>query len=202
MAWRGGKLGHAGIPARGAVGPPANFSGGWLAFRYEPAWTRRPPLDPETLRPRGPFTGAPSSAPQARRCRRCRSLWSSCSQPQRDRWELRSSRTGRRATSTPAVGRHRREHVPLCRGRQSARLDSGGAEPRACDGEDMSLWIKAAIAIEDQPLLSAQRRRPRGDGRAAVANIRAGEIVEGRSTITQQLVRNLYISRADRVRGR
>jgi penicillin-binding protein 1A len=61
---------------------------------------------------------------------------------------------------------------------------------------DMSLWIrKATIAIEDRRFFEHGGIDVEGIARAAVADIRAGEIVEGGSTITQQLVRNLYISR-------
>jgi penicillin-binding protein 1A len=62
--------------------------------------------------------------------------------------------------------------------------------------KDMSLWIrKATIAIEDRRFLEHNGVDIEGTARAAVANIKAGGIVEGGSTITQQLVRNLYISR-------
>ncbi len=60
----------------------------------------------------------------------------------------------------------------------------------------MSLWIrKATIAVEDRRFFAHDGVDFEGIARAAVADIRAGEIVEGGSTITQQLVRNLYISR-------
>jgi penicillin-binding protein 1A len=62
--------------------------------------------------------------------------------------------------------------------------------------KDMSLWIrKATIAIEDRRFFGHNGVDIEGTARAAVANIKAGGIVEGGSTITQQLVRNLYISR-------
>jgi penicillin-binding protein 1A len=61
--------------------------------------------------------------------------------------------------------------------------------------EDMSIWIrKATIAIEDRRFFEHSGIDIEGIARAAVADIRAGRIVEGGSTITQQLVRNLYIS--------
>ena len=71
-------------------------------------------------------------------------------------------------------------------------------EPVTAEG--MSLWIrKATIAIEDRRFLEHNGVDIEGTARAALANIRAGEIVEGGSTITQQLVRNLYISREQTV---
>src|SRR5207342_1831799 len=51
------------------------------------------------------------------------------------------------------------------------------------------------IAIEDRRFFEHGGVDLEGIARAAVADVRAGEIVEGGSTITQQLVRNLYISR-------
>jgi len=67
-------------------------------------------------------------------------------------------------------------------------------QPVAAEG--MSLWIrKATIAVEDRRFFDHGGVDIEGIARAAVADLRAGEIVEGGSTITQQLVRNLYISR-------
>ena len=61
---------------------------------------------------------------------------------------------------------------------------------------DMSLWVrKATIAIEDRRFFEHGGIDVEGIARAAVADIKAGALVEGGSTITQQLVRNLYISR-------
>jgi penicillin-binding protein 1A len=65
---------------------------------------------------------------------------------------------------------------------------------------DMSLWVrKATIAIEDRRFFEHDGVDVEGIARAAVENVRAGGIVEGGSTITQQLVRNLYISREQTV---
>ena len=62
--------------------------------------------------------------------------------------------------------------------------------------QDMSPWIrKATIAIEDRRFFDHEGLDFEGIARAAVKDIQAGAIVEGGSTITQQLVRNLYISR-------
>ena len=61
--------------------------------------------------------------------------------------------------------------------------------------EDMSIWIrKATIAVEDRRFHDHGGVDIEGIARAAVKDIQAGRIVEGGSTITQQLVRNLYIS--------
>ena len=71
-------------------------------------------------------------------------------------------------------------------------------EPVTAEG--MSLWMrKATIAIEDRRFFNHGGVDLEGIARAAVADIKAGSIVEGGSTITQQLVRNLYISREQTV---
>jgi penicillin-binding protein 1A len=60
----------------------------------------------------------------------------------------------------------------------------------------MSPWIRrATIAVEDRRFFDHGGVDFEGIARAAVTDLKAGEIVEGGSTITQQLVRNLYISR-------
>jgi penicillin-binding protein 1A len=67
-------------------------------------------------------------------------------------------------------------------------------QPVAAD--EMSPWIrKATIAVEDRRFFEHGGVDVEGIARAAVTDIKAGRIVEGGSTITQQLVRNLYISR-------
>ena len=64
--------------------------------------------------------------------------------------------------------------------------------PRALD--DISPLVQeAAIAIEDRRFYDHMGVDVSGIVRAAVKNLEAGQIVEGGSTITQQLVRNLYI---------
>ncbi len=61
--------------------------------------------------------------------------------------------------------------------------------------DEMASWIrKATIAIEDRRFFEHGGIDLEGIARAAVADVRAGRIVEGGSTITQQLVRDLYIS--------
>jgi len=59
-----------------------------------------------------------------------------------------------------------------------------------------SPWMgKATVAIEDRRFWQHGGIDPIGIARAVVADVRAGKIVEGGSTITQELVRNLYLSR-------
>jgi penicillin-binding protein 1A len=60
----------------------------------------------------------------------------------------------------------------------------------------MSPWIaRATVAIEDRRFYRHGGIDPIGIVRAIVDDIRARRIVEGGSTITQELVRNLYLSR-------
>ena len=59
----------------------------------------------------------------------------------------------------------------------------------------MSRWLpRATIAIEDRRFYEHGGVDFEGIARALVEDIKAGEVVQGGSTITQQLVRNLYIS--------
>jgi penicillin-binding protein 1A len=61
---------------------------------------------------------------------------------------------------------------------------------------EMSPWMaKATVAIEDRRFYKHGGVDYKGIVRAAVNDLRAGRVVQGGSTITQQLVRNLYISR-------
>ncbi|MGZ8694770.1 MAG: transglycosylase domain-containing protein, partial [Gaiellaceae bacterium] len=60
----------------------------------------------------------------------------------------------------------------------------------------ISPWMpKATVAIEDRRFYEHGGIDVEGIARAFWKNVSAGEVVEGGSTITQQLVRNLYIGR-------
>ena len=59
----------------------------------------------------------------------------------------------------------------------------------------ISPWLtRATVAIEDRRFYSHGGVDPEGIARALWRDVKAGRVVEGGSTITQQLVRNLYIS--------
>jgi penicillin-binding protein 1A len=61
--------------------------------------------------------------------------------------------------------------------------------------QQISPWLrKATIAVEDRRFLDHDGVDAEGVIRALWADLRAGEVVQGGSTITQQLVRNLYTS--------
>src|SRR5918999_552337 len=60
--------------------------------------------------------------------------------------------------------------------------------------EQASPWVReATVAIEDRRFYEHEGLDYEGILRAAIKNIESGEVVQGGSTITQQLVRNLYI---------
>jgi penicillin-binding protein 1A len=62
--------------------------------------------------------------------------------------------------------------------------------------QQVSKWMRlGTIAIEDRRFYEHGGIDLEGIARALAADVRAGRVVEGGSTITQQLVRNLYISR-------
>ncbi|MBK1643954.1 penicillin-binding protein 1B [Thiocapsa imhoffii] len=59
------------------------------------------------------------------------------------------------------------------------------------------LLVAGLIAVEDRSFYRHLGVDPRGIARAAYSNLRAGGVVEGASTLTQQLVKNFYLT-ADR----
>jgi penicillin-binding protein 1B len=63
------------------------------------------------------------------------------------------------------------------------------------------LLVGTLLAVEDRSFLTHGGVDPRGILRAAYHNLRAGGVVEGASTLTQQLVKNFYLS-ADRTLSR
>jgi penicillin-binding protein 1A len=66
---------------------------------------------------------------------------------------------------------------------------------------DMAPSVRdAAVAIEDRRFYAHHGVDLRAIARAAAVNAREGEVVEGGSTITQQLVKNLYVGTADTFR--
>ena len=81
-------------------------------------------------------------------------------------------------------------------GRFPARRDPVGAESPARAARADEPWIpRATVAIEDRRFDDHGGVDVEGIARALWEDVRAGKVVQGGSTITQQLVRNLYIGR-------
>ncbi|HJT43525.1 MAG TPA: PBP1A family penicillin-binding protein [Rhizomicrobium sp.] len=79
------------------------------------------------------------------------------------------------------------------RGRQIARR--GLTQGRMVQVEDLPDYVpNAFIAIEDHRFRSHLGVDPIGLARAAVANMKRGRVVQGGSTLTQQLAKNLFLS--------
>ena len=71
------------------------------------------------------------------------------------------------------------------------------------DLTEMSKWVaRATVAIEDRRFWSHGALDYAGIVRALLANVQAGHVVQGGSTITQQLARNLYIKQPSQTFGR
>lgn len=84
---------------------------------------------------------------------------------------------------------------------QKFRLDAANIGTLLGGGDDRNpvrfadippLLANTLIAVEDQDFLHHFGVSPRGIARAMVANIKAGRVVQGGSTITQQLVKNIF----------
>jgi penicillin-binding protein 1B len=56
------------------------------------------------------------------------------------------------------------------------------------------LLVKALVAVEDRNFFEHAGVDPLAIGRAVFQNVRAGTVVQGGSTLTQQLVKNFYLS--------
>jgi penicillin-binding protein 1A len=74
---------------------------------------------------------------------------------------------------------------------------------QALELKQISPWLpKATVAIEDRRFFEHGALDYQGIVRAMVANAQAGHVVQGGSTLTQELVRNLYIGSNERTLAR
>jgi len=64
------------------------------------------------------------------------------------------------------------------------------------DSEIPELLRHTLVAVEDQDFYSHHGLSPIGIVRSLIANIKAGKVVQGGSTITQQLVKNFFLDRS------
>ena len=88
---------------------------------------------------------------------------------------------------SPEVRLYARDDTPL-----SQRGRNTGAPLRYVDlPPDL---VQAVIAIEDRQFFSHYGLDPRGLARAMFANMRAGRFVQGGSTLTQQLAKNVFLT--------
>lgn len=76
----------------------------------------------------------------------------------------------------------------------SLLAERGGAAPYVPIATLPQHLINAVLAIEDRRFFSHRGVDPTGLGRALVANIRARRFVQGGSTITQQLAKNIFLT--------
>jgi penicillin-binding protein 1B len=78
-----------------------------------------------------------------------------------------------------------------------ARLDDGNHEDRILVTRELipEKLLDTLILVEDRDFYHHHGISPVGILRAAVANLFAGRIVQGGSTLTQQLAKNMYLSR-------
>ena len=73
------------------------------------------------------------------------------------------------------------------------------AQPNYTVYEDLPpFYVKAVVACEDRRFYTHNGVDPIAIGRAVINDLRAGALVEGGSTITQQLAKNLYFTQEKR----
>ena len=110
-----------------------------------------------------------------------------------DERRVRSLRAGPNSTPVPLV---RLEPVEIAQ----INPDTGEDRLPLSLSEVPPALIQAVIAVEDQRFYNHFGVDPMGIARALVANLRSGGIVQGGSTLTQQLVKNLYLHRDQTLR--
>jgi penicillin-binding protein 1A len=76
----------------------------------------------------------------------------------------------------------------------SVLAERGGAAPYIPIDLLPKHLVDAVLAIEDRRFFSHRGIDPTGLGRAILTNLKAGRVVQGGSTITQQLAKNVFLS--------
>jgi 1A family penicillin-binding protein len=79
-------------------------------------------------------------------------------------------------------------------GKEIGPLDSGERREPIRLGQVPKSLILATLAAEDKSFFEHFGFSPTGIARAVLANLEAGKVTQGASTITQQLARNLYLT--------
>ncbi len=103
------------------------------------------------------------------------------------------------AYDMPEVGRlteaERRPSITLVDARGQVLLSFGDIYGEQIQVRDLPDYLpKALLATEDRRFFEHGGLDPWGMGRALVVNLRAGRVVQGGSTITQQLAKNLFLN--------
>lgn len=95
----------------------------------------------------------------------------------------------------PLAGSDRNSQLINSRGETIAVFSDGGKNRESVELEDISPWlIKATLATEDRQFYNHFGFDLKGMARAVLVNIKEMGTVQGASTLTQQLARNLYLS--------
>ncbi len=85
--------------------------------------------------------------------------------------------------------------VAAADGTALADLVGAGVTRREVPLSQVPLWLqKATLAVEDNSFYEHHGLNARGIGRALLADLLAGHVVQGGSTITQQLAKNLFLN--------
>ena len=103
----------------------------------------------------------------------------------------------------PLAMRHR-ERTPIARilARDGAPLsERGSADPYVPIDLLPRHLVDAVLAVEDRRFFEHRGFDPAGLARAVLANLRAGRLTQGGSTLTQQLAKNLFLT-SERTIGR
>ena len=101
------------------------------------------------------------------------------------------------ATIPNPMALRQKENAPIVRilARDGSVLaERGGAAPYIPIDLLPKHLIDAVLAIEDRRFFSHRGVDPTGLGRAILTNLKAGRVVQGGSTITQQLAKNVFLS--------